>query len=194
MTTEPISVEIVKAETAAITVPEEIAVIRAAWVKSKHEELDRAELALKELRKAGVTGKLKRVEGRVSFLRKCVKALDAGYVPMPRFDSTLLNIEVEQVPLKALIKVNEATAQKIFDEIRFIAGQEARRGDSWHPRRAPRDPLIVGAVRTPRICLLATDFERANVAEHFRHQHEQFEEHFLLAWWRPEDERPEDMF
>lgn len=194
MTTEQVQIQVASPQTMTITVPEEIASIRDAWVKSKHAELETAETALAELRKTGTHGKIKRVESRVTFLRKCVRALDAGFVPMPRFDGALLNLEVEQLPLKALIRVNEVTAQKLFDEIRFVAGQTATRGNSWSARRNARDPLIVGVARTPRICLIQNEWQEQNSHDHVRHLHEEWEEHFLIAWWRPEDERPEDLF
>ena len=55
----------------AITIPEEIGVIREQWIASKREDLERARVAAAQLREAGATiARLRRAEERVTLLRK----------------------------------------------------------------------------------------------------------------------------
>ena len=167
-----------------ITVPEEIIQIRATWVKSKEIELERARSALQQLRESDASERrIQRVTERVSLLRKVVRVLQAGYLPIPRFQGDLLRLDMEELPLKAIVAVNEAAAQKLFDEFRLVQGVGAtsKRGTA---RINQRDPLIVGVARTKT---LRPDPERSWI------QWSQ-EEHFLIAWWRPEDERQEEMY
>lgn len=122
---------VLRTGSAVITMPEEIAAIRQVWVESKEQELEAAQKAYVALTETGVSErKLKRVRERIGLLRKVVRALNAGYIPIPRFDSAKLKVDYQELPLKAIVAINEAAAQKLFDEFRFIEGREAdnRRG------------------------------------------------------------------
>ena len=170
-----------------ITIPEEIAQIRQSWAESKRQELAMAQSAYGALQEAGATArKLQRVREQIAMLRKVIRALDAGFVPIPRFDSEKLRLDTEELPLKAITAINEATAQRIFDELRLVAGRDpvSRRGPRGRITR--RDPLVIGVVRTPEI---VTQNEYGYVAERWS-----LEEHFLIAWWRPEDTWIQDNF
>ena len=171
----------------AITIPEEIGVIREQWVESKREELERARVATAQLREAGATtARLRRSEERVTLLRKVVRALDAGFIPIPRFDSSKLRLDLEELPLKVIMRVNEVVAQKVFDELRLVSGQVSQGRRGRYGRQPVRDPLVVGVVRTPEVREDRNGWSQVVVPGR--------EEHFLIAWWRPEDERDEDMF
>ena len=176
-------------QTAVITVPDEIVVVRQTWVTSKKEELTNAEQALVALKSAGATSrKIQRVQERINLLRKIVRALEAGFLPIPRFDAHKLRLDQENLPLKAVLAIENATAQKLFDEFRIITG---RNGQSGRTRR--RDPLIVGVVRTRRQIHYrgrpGDRYYRTPVVDV-----PAAEEHFLVAWWRPEDLHQTDSY
>ena len=137
-------------ETHIIKVPEDLVGIRKEWVKSKEVELIRAEEALKALRATDASpARLERTSRRITLLRKVVKALQAGFIPIPRFASTTLRTDMEWLPTKVIIAVSEAKAQPLFDEFRIVAGQEGQSRQGPYGRRAQRDPLIVGVCRVP---------------------------------------------
>lgn len=175
----------------AITRLEDVAEIRGTWVESKRQELALAESALKALRATeGVNPngwRVRNVQNRVKLLRGVVRALERGFIPIPRFDSLKLQIETEELPVSALVAFQVAQAEKIFDEIRFVRGRapEGRRGP--YGRSPARDPLLVGVVRVP-------DLEIRDARGWHVQTIRGREEHFLVAWWRPEDERDEVMF
>ena len=171
-------------DTAIITKPEDIAEIRQEWLEGKKRELESAKVALDELGEVGASErKIRRTKERVGLLKKVVRCLENGFIPIPRFDSNRLRLENEELPLSAITAVKEATAQKIFDEFRIVQGREAMNQRGPRGRLARRDPIIVGVVRTPEL----QDQDRPwNVWS--------MEEHFLVAWWRPEDQHPQDAF
>lgn len=167
--------------------------LKSAWIDGKRGELERAVEALRRLKSANAgDGRLGRLRERIALLRKVVRALEAGYIPLPRFDAERLRIDTEELPLSALVAVDEAQASALFDEIRLVRGQESRSRAPWsRARRQQRDPLLVGVIRTP---------EHREGGPTERNPYREFtvypgrEEHFLLAWWRPEDEVAEEMF
>ena len=175
-----------------ITLPNDIVRIREDWVKSKQAELEMARMALARLDESGATPRrLQTVRERISLLRRVVKALEGGFVPIPRFSSTKLRLDQEDLPLKAIIAVNEAQAQKVFDEFRIVLGQEGSSRQGPYGRIARRDPIIVGVVRTPEHSHVESPntLWRSVVVDV-----PGFEEHFLVAWWRPEDQWSQDSF
>ena len=167
--------------------PTDLVSLSPKWLEQKKEEQAKAELALASLKALGASEwRIERVTKRVRLLRKTVKALEAGFVPIPRFDSTKLTFDIEQLPLDVLTMVEEAKIQKVFDEFRFVAGNENER--SYGRRRTfKRDPLVVGVIREP-------DAVRTDSPGGWVREREVFEEHFLIAWWRPEDISPFDHF
>lgn len=173
----------------AIARLENIIEIRSSWIDAKRQELATAEEAARTLLQVeGMSDfRIKRANARVRLLRKVVDALERGFVPLPRFSSRKLDVAIEELPVKALAALAEAQAEKIFDEIRFVPGDvgESRRGVR---RRAARDPLLVGVVRVPGMQIPGSD--RGWGPEWLPGQ----EEHFLIAWWRPDEETPEVMF
>ena len=171
-----------------LTIPEDFSQIRQTWIKSKEEELVKAEQALVALSATDATDRrIRRTKERINLLKRVVHALKSGYVLIPRFNSDKLTMDMEELPLGAITAIDEAKAQHLFDEFRLIRGNlpEYRRGNMG--RRPQRDPLIVGVVRTPGIVVDTWDDGR------IRDQW-MLEEHFLIAWWRPEDENMESMF
>lgn len=179
---------VLRESSVVVKVPENLIALRQSWLEGKRAELARAEMALKELKGAGASPrKIERVAERVRLLRKVGSCLEAGYMPMPRFGGEKLTLELEELPLNALIAVNDAVAQELFDEIRFVAGGERTRGYGRRSGQAHRDPMLVGVVRTKII--EAYRSERAGYIPLWS-----LEEHFLIAWWRPEDTTPEDLW
>lgn len=174
-------------QTAVITVPDEIVGIKKTWLATKHQELEAADKAIQSLEKSGATPrKVQRVKERRALLRKTIAALDAGFLPIPRFSSQKLTLDQEELPLKAVLAIENAVAQKLFDEFRFVTGQQGNSRRGRYARQAQRDPIVVGVVRT---------------LEHgHRGPYEwiidvpSMEEHFLVAWWRPEDQHPTDWY
>lgn len=173
-----------------ITLPSEVAEIREEWIENKRHELMLATDALKDLKviKAGHS-RLTRANDRVRLLKKVVAVMEAGFIPIPRFDSEKLDIDVQALPAKAIAALAVSDAFKLFDEIRFVTGQESDSRNAWprRGRRNQRDPIIVGVVRTPEHVI-------ENPRTGWRAPLPGLEEHFLIAWWRPEDERDETMF
>lgn len=172
---------------AIITVPEEIMRVREAWVTQKREELTAATQALEALRSlhAGAA-RLERCKKTVGLLRKVVRALEHGYIPIPRFRADTLRFELDELPLKAILSIQQAQAQKLFDEYRLVTGGMETQNFDRRQRRVTVDPLIIGVTREPTQIMRWSDgTERRRIL---------YEEHFLVAWWRPEDLLPWDGF
>lgn len=171
--------------------PERLSSIHHRWLEEKRAQLSRAQVALEAVvrlfQQGGLTEeRVKRVRERVQFLGRVVSAMEHGYVPIPRLGGQRLQIEAEELPPEVLLAYAQAQGAKLFGEFRLVAGEEAssrgRRG-----RRAARDPLLIGVVRTPehRIETGARGWPIIVPAR---------EAHFLISWWRPEDEQPEEMY
>jgi len=185
------------ARTRALAVPEKSAImrledvveVRGTWVEAKRRELADAEAAVDALRSLAEVPafRIKRAVARAGLLRKVVRALERGFIPIPRFSSRRLDVRFDELPVRAIAALGEAQALGIFDEIRFVAGDEGehRRG---RRRRATRDPLLVGVVRIPATAVPGSDrgWGQTWIPG--------VEEHFLVAYWRPEEERYEVMF
>ena len=179
---------------AVITAVQDILEVRQTWVTGKAQELAQVEQAVRELKaaKAG-EGRVRRAERRVALLRKVVKALQAGYIPIPRFNINGQAFSIEEMPLKAIAAYNEAQQSGVFDEIMAVTGRQARRR-GWG-REHQRDPLIVGIVEVPAVTVLRSDTDSKGLPIQFRVEVEPpHEEQFLIAWWRPEDLRPEEVY
>ena len=175
-----------RTQTPVLTIPEDFSQIRQHWIEAKEQELERAETAFVAFSESGATDRrIRRTKERINLLKKVVRALKNGFVPIPRFDSTKLTLDFEELPLNVIVAVNQAKAQFLFDEFRLITGREAVNRRGRLGRLAQRDPLVVGVVRTPEIIDRINDWTS---------QRWSLEEHFLIAWWRPEDERMEEMF
>lgn len=178
----------VHTEDKILTIPGDFSQVRQSWIAAKETELTKAQDALLALQETDATERrIRRTKERVSLLKKTIRALKAGYIPIPRFDSNKLTLDMEELPVNAIIAVSEAKAQALFDEFRLITGHIANNRRGRYGRIAQRDPLIVGVVRTPSIVL--TTWQDGTARETWS-----AEEHFLIAWWRPEDENLEDMF
>lgn len=166
---------------------EQVVQIRSEWLEDKRRELASAIEAQKALAGTGASEtKLRYARNRVAVLRKIVNCLEAGFVPIPTFDSEKINVDIQQFPLKALLAINDANASGLFDEVRYVKGREQER----FARMRSRDPLLIGTVRAPA----------QNVTVRNQYGYEQtvrypaIVQDFLLAWWKPTDEVPEDMF
>ena len=111
-----------------ITAVQDILEVRQTWVTGKAQELALAEAALKELQQAKAgEARIRRTQRNVQFLRKVVRVLKAGYLPIPRFEVSGNAFSLDEMPLKAIIAINEAQQQGVFDRIVSIAGRQASR-------------------------------------------------------------------
>lgn len=189
--------------TATVVVqPQQMLSMHSHWMETKRTELAEAKSALKALTAlGGGPARRSRVRERVRFLERFVKAMGMGYLPIPRFNSETLDVDLDELPAAALTAWAAAKESKVFQEVRFVPGQipssnpgghsvETRRGRTWTRKRLPaRDPLIVGVIRTPehRVRDTTTRWQQFVVIP-------AREEHFLIAFWRPEDEHDWTMF
>lgn len=171
-------------------------VVQPSWLDAKRTELAKAEAAHQALVNLKATPRRKGLAmERVKFLRRVVTAMERGFVPLPRFDSETLQLDVEELPVVALQQLAAAKRTHAFDEVRFVRGRapDSRPRSGFTRRRvATRDPLLVGVIRTTehRIPVKPTSANLWNDMAIIPAR----EEHFLIAWWRPEDERDEEMF
>lgn len=182
------TIELVKRDTVAITAPDDIITVRQQWVDTKKQELEAAEKALESLRKIdATTARIDRTRKTVYLLRKVVRALERGYIAVPRFVGQTLRFDLEELPLKVIFAVDQAKAQKLFDEFRLVQGNDlSTQQYGGRSRRLRRDPLVVGVIREPDLIIRN---ERGWLIERYT-----FEEHFLISWWREEDVLPWDRF
>lgn len=191
MTTSDVSIQH-QTPAAVITAVEDILEVRQMWVASKEQELATVEAALAALRQAkGTEARIRRTERRVAFLRKVIRVLKAGYIPIPRFEISGNAYDLEEMPIKALTAINEAQAAGVFDRICSVAGRQPWRHPYGRRRQHARDPLIVGMVSVDAVYeerkAWNGSIERIEVSP-------LHEEQFLIAWWRPEDIPPEALF
>lgn len=164
--------------------------VRQTWIANKEADLSTAEQALASYKAMGAPKpKLTSLKRRVALLRRTVNALKRGFIPMPRFDGNTLSLDMVDMPVKALVAVQEARASKLFSELRIVQGVEPTSTGSWGRRggRTRRDPFVVGVVREAAVIA-------PNPWGRMEEYQRPLEEHFLVAWWRPEDMRPEDLF
>jgi hypothetical protein len=189
MSTDLVAMVSPSSPVAILTDPRQLVQVREHWIQTKREELARADQVLVALKdRPGTHAKIQRVKDRVRVLRKFLRALEGGYMPIPRFDSETLRLEVEELPAQAIIAMAAAEETGAFDEVRFVRGREGDTRRGPHARRAPRDPLLVGVIRTP------DRHVEDRSSWNGQRRIPGFEEHFLIAWWRPEDELPDAMF
>lgn len=179
--------------------PAEVLSVANHWLEQKRQELARAQVAAKALVQLGVPPARRRLaKERVRFLKRFVGALEQGYVPIPRFDADTLDLNVEELPAEALVALGQSKTKRLFDEVRYVTGREgdsrpgvhsSARGMLTRGRQPKRDPLIVGIIRTAEHRVPDRSgwrsFDRVIPAR---------EEHFLIAWWRPEDTTEADLF
>lgn len=181
----------VNARYAIVTSASDLSAVRDTWITTKRVELQRGLGALVALRKAGASAaRLAAVRDRVGMLKKVVKALELGYVPIPRFDSQTLNIDVQELPGPALVALAAARQAKLFHEVRFVTGRRETQGRGYF-RVRQRDPLLIGIVRTRHHVLSWRNMDGRQWADV---EVPSIEEHFMVAWWRPEDERADVLF
>jgi len=180
--------------------PADVLAVAGHWLANKQAELDRAEAAVKALGTLGVTPRRRALaRERVKFLRRFVKALQSGYVPIPRFDSEKLDLNTEELPAEALVAMADVKTKRLFDEVVYVTGREAQSRPAGHwssgrytrQRLRQRDPLIVGIIRTPEHRALRWPGHPEQGTEVVIPARE---EAFLIAWWRPEDTTDADVF
>ena len=137
-------------QSAVIKVPDDFIGVRQGWVEQKQQELVTARQALALLQESEATPRrIKRVQERVALLKKVVRALEKGYIPIPRFYVNKLTLDMEDLPIGAIAAINEAKAQHLFDEFVIASGQPQSCPRGPYGRERPRDPLIIGVVRSP---------------------------------------------
>lgn len=182
--------------------PADVLAVANHWLENKRVELARAEQAARALRRLDVPLRRRTLAfERVRFLKRFIGALEQGYVPIPRFDADTLDLNVEELPAEALVAMAETKGKKLFDEVRYVTGREPEahtrggrydRSGRWtHRGRGGVDPLIVGVIRTPEH---RVPNPRAPSARWEDRVIPSREEHFLIAWWRPEDTTDADLF
>ncbi len=94
------------------------------------------------------------IEKEIAFLENRILALEAGYLPVPRFDYASIEWSSERMNYKTLKRLKEAKEAGIFDEFGVVQDKYT------HPRRK-RDPLLVGVLQGAR----------------------GYEEHFFIGVW-----------
>lgn len=94
------------------------------------------------------------IEREIAFLEKRIAALEAGYIPLPRFDYASIEWSSERMNYKTLVRLKEAKDAGIFDDFGVVQDKYT------HPRRR-RDPLLVGILQGAR----------------------GYEEHFFIGVW-----------
>lgn len=167
---------------------EDIVTIRDRWIDGKRQELERAIEAHKALVGAGASETKQRYSrNRVQLLRKIVNCLEAGFVPIPRFTANKVNVDLEELPLNALMALNDAKATGLFDEVKLVSGDRPDVGS----KARGRDPLLVGIVKMPA-AFVAT-YNYLGYRTGWR-RYPARQQHFLIAWWRPEDEVDNDLW
>lgn len=181
--------------------PAEVLSVANHWLEQKRQELQRAQLAAKALVQLGVPPARRRLaRERVRFLKRFVSALEHGYVPIPRFDADTLDLNIEELPAEALVALGQSKTKRLFDEVRYVTGRQPDSRPGGHytsnqrwtrARIGGRDPLIVGVIRTPEH---QVPFPRWQGDTHGTRTIPGREEHFLIAWWRPEDTTDADLF
>jgi hypothetical protein len=95
------------------------------------------------------------IEKEIAFLEKRLGALEAGFIPFPRFDYATIEWSSERMNYKTLVRLKEAKEAGIFDDFGVVQDKYT------HPRRQ-RDPLLVGIIRGAR----------------------GYEEHFFIGVWQ----------
>ena len=111
-------------------------------------------------------GQLRRRVGTIarrhSQAKRILGALEAGYMPMPRFPALTLEFCFELIPVEAIEAMGQAHDSGLFDEFRIVDGRDATpwgtpRTSTSREARAKQDPILVGMIGR---------------------------EMFPLAWWR----------
>ena len=94
------------------------------------------------------------IEKEIIFLESRLAALEAGYIPVPRFDYASIAWSSERMNYQTLKRLKEAKDAGIFEDFGVVQDKYT------HPRRE-RDPLLVGILRGTR----------------------NYEEHFFIGVW-----------
>ena len=95
-----------------------------------------------------------RIEKEIIFLENRLVALEAGYIPVPRFDYASIAWSSERMNYQTLKRLKEAKDAGIFEDFGVVQDKYTR------PRHG-RDPLLVGILRGAR----------------------GYEEHFFIGIW-----------
>ena len=152
------STEILSSKGIMITKPHELLAIKEREI-SEGEKVIEAMMAIPNISKA----KLARVKGRVLFMKRFVAKLKEGFLPIPRmvYDDVAHawngTITIDNLPIEAIVTIRDF--QNKFDALGLVRPSVGR--SRWGRQR--RDPFLIGIIR-------------------YGHR----EEHFMLAWWRPD--------
>lgn len=162
-----------------LTNPLDYELTREAWIEEKEAELAEAKTIAQSyalINPEATPRQVKRVKEKVKFLEKFLETIKAGYIPIPRFDSRHIDYSETPMPAHALMNIKTARESGVFDEIRIVEGREGQRMGPY-PALRKRDPLIVGIIKY------------GPITEQWA-----YEEHFLIAWWRPESFKPTELY
>lgn len=97
-----------------------------------------------------------KIEKNIDQLERKVKALEAGFLQIPRFDWATLEWSSERLNYSTLKRLKEAKEAGIFDDFGVVQDKYTR------PHRK-RDPILIGIIRGAR----------------YNH-----EEHFFIGTWK----------
>lgn len=97
-----------------------------------------------------------KMEKNIDRLERKVKALEAGFLQIPRFDWATLEWSSERLNYSTLVRLKEAKEAGLFDDYGVVQ-------DKYTASRRRRDPILVGIIRGVR----------------YNH-----EEHFFIGMWK----------
>ena len=144
-------------------------------IQLKESEIQQGKIVIATLEKLPNISKhkLTRIRGRVRFLERFVELIKQGFIPIPRLEYTPIDPEYYVGGRKGWV------SEIIFDNLpveaieTISAYKDVFTRIGLVPARRPkkRDPILIGILR-------------------YGHN----EEHFLLAWWRPDLMRPIELW
>lgn len=145
-------------------------------IKCKDEEIAQGKRVIAELEKMPNISKhkLSRIRGRVRFLERFVELIKQGFIPIPRMEYTDLSAETYHGKKGGGWKAELTFDNLPVEAIETITSYKpifTRIGLIPTKRPKQRDPMLIGILKYGR-----------------------FEEHFLLAWWRPDLLKPTDLW
>ena len=144
-------------------------------IKLKEEEIAQGKRVVADLEQIPNISKhkLARIKGRVRFLERFVELIKQGFIPIPRMEYTDLSPQTYHLGKggwKAELTFDTLPVEAI-ETISTFRPIFTRIGIVPARRPKRRDPILIGILK-----------------------YGNEEEHFLLAWWRPDLLRPIDLW
>ena len=146
--------------------------VKENWISEKQKELEQGCIVLAEMEKIeGISkSKLGRMRGRLKFLEKFIELLKEGFIPIPRMDFEPIDIErYHYGKLRSILYLDKLPVGAIATIAEFQ--DKFDHLGVVRPRAKKRDPILIGIL-----------------------QYGQYEEHFILGWWRPDMMKPWELW